>query len=217
MLQSIFHHAGETRCLLSDDWPDLIAQGGYKAVIFDCDGTLVNSAGGHFEAFQSAVNRQGARMDKGWYVARTGLDRRSTLEAFAQCCNLPFDVSRAVADSIAAFQAASHHVSAIPQTVALLRGLDASLGRAVVTNAEREVAETSLGAIGVLSCIDHLVSISDGLPPKPAPDMFVAAARLLGVPCPAVLVFEDTREGADAAIAAGMDVVLLAFGQGQGT
>ncbi|MDP5362047.1 MAG: HAD family phosphatase [Paracoccaceae bacterium] len=211
MLQSTFYHRGETRAVGSDDWPGLIATGGYSAIIFDCDGTLVNSGEGHFRALQAAVNAQGASMDRAWYNARTGLDRKSTLDAFAQTISGDFDVSRAITQSIEAFQSVVHCVSAIPETVDLLRGLDAVFGRAVVTNAEKPVAEASLGAIDVLSCIDHLVTFSDGLPPKPAPDMFRLAAAKLDVSCTRVLVFEDSPQGVAAALAADMDVVLLLF------
>ena len=209
MLQSKLHRRGETRTIDSIDWPELIAAGGYAAIIFDCDGTLVNSGEGHFRAFQAAVQAQGCRMDRAWYNARTGLDRKSTLDAFAQSVSGPFDVSRAITESIDAFKSTVHCVSAIHETVELLQGLDPAFGRAVVTNAERPIAEASLGAIGVLSSIHHMVTISEGLPPKPAPDMFSAAAQKLHISCALTLVFEDSPQGVEAALAAGMDVILL--------
>jgi beta-phosphoglucomutase-like phosphatase (HAD superfamily) len=48
-------------------------------VIFDCDGTLVDSSDLHLRSFQSALRAQGHDMDRDWYHARTGLDRLSTL------------------------------------------------------------------------------------------------------------------------------------------
>ena len=45
--------------MTSDAWPQLIADEDYEAIIFDCDGTLVESSEAHFLAFQSAVQTQG--------------------------------------------------------------------------------------------------------------------------------------------------------------
>ncbi len=187
----------------------MIAEGNFAGIIFDCDGTLVNSGDAHFRAFQTAAMVQGRVMERSWYNTRTGLDRRSTLEAFASEGAGAFDVSCAIRDSIAAFSDEIGHVSAISETVDLLQIIARSHPVSVVTNAERPVAEASLGAIGVLSLITHLVTVSDGLPPKPAPDLFLLAARRMGLPVDRILVFEDSPQGVQAGLAAGVDVVCI--------
>jgi len=52
-----------------------------------------------------------------------------------------------------------------------------------------------------------IVSVSDGLPAKPAPNIFAYAAQRLGFPAAKTLVVEDSPEGVSAAIAAGSDVI----------
>jgi len=80
---------------------------------------------------------------------------------------------------------------------------------AVATNAEREVAEISLTTTGARRLFDLLVSISDGVAPKPAPEMFILAAEHLGHPRNKALVIEDSLQGVEAALEAGMSVVQL--------
>ena len=103
MLHSTLYHANTERHLTSGGWQALIAEGNFAGIIFDCDGTLVNSGDAHFRAFQTAAMVQGRVMERSWYNTRTGLDRRSTLEAFASEGAGAFDVSCAIRDSIAAF------------------------------------------------------------------------------------------------------------------
>ena len=59
----------------SETWQNDILQLGYKSFIFDCDGTLVESADVHFTSFQEAAAAQGYELDRDWYSVRTGLDR----------------------------------------------------------------------------------------------------------------------------------------------
>jgi HAD superfamily hydrolase (TIGR01509 family) len=207
MRHSIFHHAETTRELTSDAWPQLITDGGYEAVIFDCDGALVESGEAHFKAFQTAVRTQGYEMDRTWYNARTGLDRKSILSAFAKTVDGPFDVGSAVSGSITAFIAGSAAVLPILETTTLAETLRPTHKLAVVTNSEKDVAAAPLCATGLQTLFDHIVTISDGMPPKPAPNLFIAAAKRLNTSVTKTLVLEDSKEGVQAAIQAGMDVL----------
>lgn len=70
-----------------------------KAVIFDYDGTLALTSSLHFDAFNAAVARQGAQMDRAWYESRTGLDRNDLMAEFAAQHDDALDVARVVAGS----------------------------------------------------------------------------------------------------------------------
>jgi beta-phosphoglucomutase-like phosphatase (HAD superfamily) len=209
MRHSVFHHAGTTREITSEFWSQLIIDGGYEAVIFDCDGTLVDSSEAHFLAFQSAVRTQGYTMERSWYEARTGLDRHSTLVAFSKSVTGPFNTSLAVNDSIAAFIRGRANVGPICETVELVKFFRSSLKLAVVTNSEDVVAAASLNQIGLHGHFGHIFSISTGLPPKPAPDLFIAAANAMMVSSDKALILEDSNEGVRAGLMAGHDVVQI--------
>ena len=83
------------------------------------------------------------------------------------------------------------------------------LPTAVGTNSEIELARASLKSTGLLEFFHHISSVSDALPPKPAPDIFRRSAERLGVPFSKVLVFEDSDEGVQAALGAGLDIIQL--------
>lgn len=209
MRSSIYHSNAPSREVACDRWFALVKEIGVDGVIFDCDGTLVDSEKYHFAAFSRALARQGAVLDPDWYYARTGLDRRGTLLEFTRDAAVDLDLEQAITDSIAAFVALSPSVTAIPQTAALVRRLDGVLPMAVGTNGEREVAEASLSATGLRAAFAAVISISDPVRPKPAPDIFVLAAQRLGLDPARVLVFEDSAQGVKAAQNAGMAVVQI--------
>jgi HAD superfamily hydrolase (TIGR01509 family) len=208
MLNGIFHSGGARRSVLSDDWLALV-QGGYHAVIFDCDGTLVNSSDAHFHAIRTAVQWQGFDMDRDWYQSRTGMDRGSIFAAFQTTVCGQFDAALAAGQSIQAFIDQSASVTRIPETANLVAALHGHLPMAVGTNSEREVATASLTATDLIDAFNHIVCISDGCAPKPAPDIFVRSAELLDVLPSQAVVFEDSAEGVRAAIMAGLDVIEL--------
>ena len=204
-------HAGDrVRSVAVQDWLAAIEGLSAKAVIFDCDGTLVHSADAHFRAMRDAATAQGFTMAEGWYRQRTGLDRATLFAEFQAATAPSFDVARAIRDSIAAFPQHADLITPVPETAALLASLlEHGYPVAVGTNAEASIARTSLSAVGLGDVFAAIVSISDTLPPKPDPALFQEAARRLGVAPAQCLVIEDSRQGLAAARAAGMSVLLL--------
>ena len=206
-MDSTLFSAGTQRHIASEEWYFEIIAGGYGAVVFDCDGTLVNSSEAHYHSLKSAVCVQGYDLDRDWYDQRTGLDRYSILSALSVENSGNLDIALAAQHSIDAFISATTEVSPIAETCKLVRALAGTYPMAVGTNAEIEVAMASLQAINLLDFFATIVSVSDGLPAKPAPNIFAYAAQRLGFPAAKTLVVEDSPEGVSAAIAAGSDVI----------
>ena len=207
MIHATLHTRNGASAITSATWRDEILAKGYTAFVFDCDGTLVESADVHFASFLEAAKEQGCDLDRDWYLARTALDRLTLFREFAADPENDFDVDVAVGRSISIFIGMSDCVSSIVETASLVRDLSRGFPLAVGTNAEKEVAKASLRASDLLDCFDHIVAISDGLKPKPSPEIFAKAADLLGQPLEQTLVIEDSKLGVIAAKKAGMDVI----------
>ena len=210
VIDSVIHHLEQAREVSSDLWLDFVDVEAFAAVIFDCDGTLVESAEAHMKSMQAAAKEQGHEMTAAWYRARTGLDRASLLKDFRAATDPEFDVERASETSIAGFGEFAHLVTPKESVFRFASSLQLrGVAMAVATNAERDVAEVSLRVTRRRNIFKDLVSISDGVAPKPSPEMFLLAAKRLGYPPSKVLVVEDSPQGVQAALDAGMSVIQL--------
>lgn len=209
-MQSILHMAGKSILLNSEGWLDMITAEAFDAVIFDCDGTLIDSSDVHIQCMCAGTKEQGHEMSADWYAPRNGLDRTSLFKAFRRSFDSTFDVDRACRTSIAHCDKAAHLARPIGETITLAKALrDGAMPLAVATNAERPVCERLLATINIRELFDTVVCISDNVPPKPSPAMFQLAAKRLGHSNGKVLVIEDSPQGVQAAKTAGMPVIEL--------
>lgn len=183
---------------------DPVLQHAPAALLFDCDGTLVLSADLHYTAISMAVARQGHRMTRDWYSPLTGLGRRDLFQRFAREGGLSLDIDRLVLDSIALTADLSGHVRENPLVATLARRAAGSVPMAVVTNSEGRIARAVLAETRLSPLFDCILSVEDAPRPKPAPDLYLAAAARLGIGPARCLVLEDSDQGIDAARAAGM-------------
>jgi HAD superfamily hydrolase (TIGR01509 family) len=174
-----------------------------EAVLFDCDGTLLLTADLHFEAMAEAVRRQDGRMPRDWYMALTGLGREDTFARLAAEFGLYLDLPQLCAESVALTAALARQAAPNPSVAALARSLAGRLPIAVVTNSEAAIARPFLRETGLLDFFDAVVTVEAAARAKPAPDLYIAAARELRVEIRRCLVLEDSAQGIAAAQAAG--------------
>jgi len=86
----------------------MITAEAFDAVIFDCDGTLIDSSDVHIQCMRADTQDQGLDVFANWYAARNGLDRTSLCKAFRRTFDSAFDVDRACRTSIAHYDKAVH-------------------------------------------------------------------------------------------------------------
>jgi HAD superfamily hydrolase (TIGR01509 family) len=101
-------------------------------------------------------------------------------------------------------------VPPLPGAVELLDAVAPTIKLAVASNSRREVVDRALERAGLADRFAVVVSADDVPRPKPAPDLYLEACRLLAVEPSAALAIEDSRVGAAAALAGGLACYLLA-------
>ena len=179
----------------------------YEAIIWDCDGVLIDS-----EVIACGVARDvfaelGRDIPLDEYITRfTGKSIRQAIEELAPENNFPFeDYKRRQAE---AFSAKLKPVDGIEHVLKNLR-----LPMAIASGSELKRLEHCLGITGLLPYFNgHVYSSEMVARGKPAPDVFLYAAEKLGVKPENCLVIEDGVHGTHGAIAAGMDVYGYAGG-----
>jgi len=171
------------------------------------DGTLADSGEQHWEAWREAMAATGRTLTRGQFTAAFGQRNESFLREW-----LGEDLT---ADAITRFgdekeavyrrRVAAEGLRALPGAVTWATRLrDAGWRQAVASSAPRANVEVMLRAIGLDTVITVIVGAEDVLHGKPAPDVFLAAARALGVPPDRCVVVEDAEVGVEAARRAGM-------------
>ncbi|MCU0749000.1 MAG: HAD family phosphatase [Akkermansiaceae bacterium] len=184
---------------------------GFDAVIFDCDGTLVDSMPAHFEAWCEALALYGAggvfREDV--FLAMGGRPTRDIVVDLNDEYDLHLDPAAVAFAKREAFLKRLDTVTLIDEVAAFAQSLRGKLPMAIASGGSRMVVEKTLRVVGVSDWFDEVVTADDVTEGKPAPDIFFKAAHLLGVSPAKCLVLEDAPAGILAAQRAGMQVIAI--------
>jgi beta-phosphoglucomutase family hydrolase len=178
-----------------------------RGIIFDCDGTLADTMPAHYEAWVQVLARHELSMSEDRFYALGGWPTLRVAELLARECGREVDVARIAEEKEWLFCRSLDRVRPIEPVIEVVRRHRGQLPLAVATGAIRSICETILEQIGVPGWFDCIVSSEDVERHKPAPDVFLEAARRLGVDPAGCLVYEDTDPGIEAARGAGMEVV----------
>lgn len=182
------------------------------AAIFDMDGLMFDSEPIWTDAWKVSFDRRGLKLQPGMVESFYGSGRDRILA----------EVSRRYNGDPNAIAAAEDHYTiagqrflneGAPIKTGLLKLLDFLRANrvpcAVATSSARPVADAMLSHAGIESAFKVIVTGDGGLPSKPAPDIFLAAAKLLDVVPARSLVLEDSENGIKAAAAGGFVSVIV--------
>lgn len=176
-------------------------------LIFDCDGVLVDTEPLADTVLAKALGEAGLKMSAAEaHGAFVGLTMSDVVRLVGERHGVSLP-----ADFLARFNA--RLASAFRHGVAPMPGIEEALERlpgakCVASNGEPEKMRLSLGLAGLLPAFEgRLFSASQVGRGKPAPDLFLYAARQMGARPGACLVIEDSLPGVEAALAAGMKVI----------
>ena len=184
----------------------VLHEGSFDALIFDCDGTLVDTAPAHLGALRVGLNHYGLNMTDAFYYPRAGLTPRALFdECEREVVGSPIPRKEILEHYSVAFQDGLHLLQEVSVVAEIARTWKGRVPMAVGSNGRRGNVESTLGVTHLLPLFDFVVVASDVPHGKPAPDIFLEAARLMKVDPKRCIVFEDSDEGLEAAHAAGMD------------
>lgn len=175
-----------------------------RGLIFDCDGTLVDSMPLHMQAWEHAIRSFGARYDGGVIHGMKGMKEIEIVAVYNQHVGTMLDAHAVVAEKHRYFGARIREVRPFEPVVEVARRYHGVLPLAVVSGSVRDIVAGELAATGLAGLFDVVLTADDPLPPKPAPDLFLEAARRMRVPACDCQVFEDGDAGLEAARRAGM-------------
>ncbi len=189
---------------------DLTADG-FDAVIFDCDGTLVHSMPYHFEAWCEALALYGAGgiFKEDVFYAMGGRPTKDIVVEINDEYGLKLDPETVAFAKRDAFLRKLGQLELIDEVAAFAESLRGKVPMAIATGGTRYVIEKTLQAVGVSDLFEEVVTADDVKVGKPAPDIFLKAAQLLGVKPERCLVLEDAAPGVMAAQLAGMTVICI--------
>lgn len=182
---------------------------GFAALIFDMDGTLVDSGQLHEMAWIETLNHYSIPLDRALMRSLAGVPTLGTIEILLE----KFQVRTTTpAAEIHHFKQrlVSENVASLVKPTALLdivRRYHGKKPMAVGTGAQTAEALHILELCGLDQYVQTVVGADQVANPKPAPDTFLRCAELLGVSPRDCVVFEDAKLGMQAAVSAGMTVV----------
>lgn len=176
------------------------------AWIFDFDGVLVDSMPAHFASYGAALAEVGVTLDRERFYYQAGMTGREQIRYFCEQAGAPADaerIERIYARKNELAPRYRHLIAPIPANLRLLALLRAAgVPTAIASGSSLPSILPVMAELGIEA--DAIASSEDVRRGKPHPDLFLCAARKLGVPPGICTVVEDSEVGIQAARAAGM-------------
>jgi beta-phosphoglucomutase family hydrolase len=179
----------------------------FQGLIFDCDGTLADTMPLHWVAWQKVTARHGVHFTEDRFYALGGVPSRHILAMLRDEQGLSIDPLAVAKEKEHAYLETLHQVGPIDQVVAIAREHRGRVPMAVASGGTQKVINDVLVHLGIRDWFQAVVTSEDVIHQKPAPDIFLEAARRIGVAPERCRAFEDTDLGMQAIRAARMDAI----------
>ena len=178
-----------------------------QGLIFDCDGTLADTMPFHWKAWQSVLQRHRLHLPEERFYALGGVPSRDILKMLGQEQGIDLDHHAVAKEKEEAYLPFLSQVEPIRVVVRIAQENFGKVPLAVASGGSRTVIDQVLRHLGIRSLFQALVTNEDVTRQKPAPDIFLEAARRIGVPPAHCRAYEDTDLGLEAIRAAGMEAI----------
>ena len=184
----------------------------FKGILFDLDGTLIDSEELHYAAFQQALLEYGYDLTTLGDTVKYHGSFRGMFEAIATQFHLPDNMfetiyQRKVEITLEAPATTVDILDGVTSFLELMRERDVPMG--IVTNSEQAYVDHVLQNFDLAQYFDHVIHADHVLQPKPHPEGYQRGAELLQLHPDQILAFENTDAGIQAATAAGLKVIAI--------
>ena len=183
----------------------------FDAIIFDMDGLLLDTEKLSYQSFISTAAAYDQTFQFDDYRQLIGRNAKTGIEILRRMLPAGIDAAKFKDDWLdVSRQLLDHHIDVKPGAYHLLASLaKMQVPRAVATSSSGTKARAILDRVGLWQFIPHLTGGDEVKAGKPAPDVYLDAAKKLGVDAPRCIAFEDSETGITAALAAGMRVIQI--------
>ena len=179
----------------------------FKGLIFDCDGTLVDTMPLHFLAWKKALAQVGLHMPEERFYQFAGAPTVEIIRTLAREQKVAVDADKAADLKEHIYVASLEDAEPIHSVIAIARRERGRRKLGVASGGWKRIVKQTLTGVGMEDAFDAIVGTDEVAHGKPAPDLFLKAAQLIGVPPAECLVYEDGDLGIEAAKRAGMEVI----------
>jgi HAD superfamily hydrolase (TIGR01509 family) len=174
-------------------------------LIFDCDGTLADTMPAHYKAWTAMLGRFNIPFPEPRFYAMGGMPTASIIRVLAAEVGVAVtDVDAMVHEKEQCFLTHLEAVAPIEPVISIAAVYRGKLPLAVASGGYRDTITRTLDRLRIRDWFNATVTAEDTPRHKPEPDVFLEAARRLGVSTAKCVVFEDTDIGLEAARRAGM-------------
>lgn len=178
-----------------------------KGIVFDCDGTLADTMPLHWIAWNAIATKHRLHFPEERFYALGGVPSRDILKMLAEEQGVTIDHIAVSLEKEDAYLPLLPQVQPIHEVVQVARENFGKIPMAVASGGVKPIIEQVLVHLGIKHFFQAIVTSEDVTRQKPAPDIFVEAARRIGVEPQFCRAYEDTDLGMQAIRAAGMDAV----------
>ena len=178
-----------------------------KGLIFDCDGTLADTMPLHWRAWSMITQRYDLHFPEDRFYSLGGVPARDILKLLAQEQGRSLDHIAIAHEKEETYLTTLSQVEPIHAVVEIARANHGKIPMAVASGGTEKVIHLVLERLNIRQLFDAVVTSEMVKHQKPAPDIFLEAAKRIGVDPKFCRAYEDTELGMTAIRAAGMEAV----------
>jgi beta-phosphoglucomutase family hydrolase len=175
-----------------------------RGLIFDCDGTIADTMPLHYRAWVAALGEHGVEFPEALFYQLAGVPTDKIVQTLNERHGHHMPVKQTAEYKDSLFEQLIPQAIPIEPVVRLVRQYHGQLPMAVASGGTLQLVSKTLTALSLLDCFQAIVTADDVKHGKPAPDIFLEAARRIDVEPRLCCVLEDGEPGLQAARAAGM-------------